>query len=277
MYRAKAKEFGASDRLRLFLRDICQTPLLSAQEERDLAVAIACGDMDARDRMIRANLRLVVRIARDFTGRGMALDDLIGEGNLGLIRAVEDYDPGFGTRFSTYAVYWIKQAIRHALLNAPATIRLPVHMVRLLTKWDRAKQSLHRQWGYAPSFDEVASHLGLNECQQELVRKAQRTYRLKPESGMQADEGNRSFDEPIDAHPGLDARIQTQEDREDLASRMRCLDERERRVLESRFGLGGESPLTLREIGNHMGVTREWISVIEKRAIRKLGSLSNLD
>jgi len=277
MYRAKANEYRASDCLSLFLRDIGETPLLSAQEESDLAEAISRGDTDARDRMIRANLRLVVRIARDFTGRGMTLDDLVGEGNLGLIRAVKDFDPRFQARFSTYAVYWIKQAIRNALLNKQATIRLPVHMVKLLTKWDRAKRDLLRQRGYPPSFDELASHLGLTDDQQELVQKALCSCRLKPHGSMQADGVDRSFDEPVDAHPGPDYGIQVREDREVLTSRMRCLNEREKRVIRFRYGLGGESASTLETIGKQLGITREWVRVIEQRAIRKLGSLPGLD
>jgi RNA polymerase sigma factor (sigma-70 family) len=277
MYRAKANECRASGCLSLFLRDIGETPLLSAQEESDLAEAISRGDTDARDRMIRANLRLVVRIARDFKGRGMTLDDLVGEGNLGLIRAVKDFDPRFQARFSTYAVYWIKQAIRNALLNKQTTIRLPVHMVKLLTKWNRAKRYLLRQRGYPPSFDELASHLGLTDQQQELVQKAQCSCRLKPHGSMQADEVDRSFDEPVDAHPGPDYRIHVQEDREVLTSRMRCLNEREKRVIRSHYGLGGESASTLETIGKQLGITREWVRIIEQRAIRKLGSLPGLD
>ncbi len=124
--------------------------------------------------MIQANLRLVVKIAQDYVGRGIALDDLIGEGNLGLIRAAEEFDPRFGVRFSTYASYWIKQAIRHALINTTAAIRLPAHMVGLLTKWRRAEQALCRQAGRAPSFDEIASFLGLSEAQKVLVARRNR-------------------------------------------------------------------------------------------------------
>ena len=239
-----------------------------------MAALIASGDLAARNRMVLANLGLVVTIARKFQGRGLGLDDLVGEGNLGLIRAAESFDPDFGTRFSTYAVYWVEEAIRDALINRTATIRLPAYIVRLLTRWDRAKQSLHQRWEYPPSFDEVAAQLGLTEREQRLVQLAQRSLRLKPESGISPDRGDASIYEPIDSYPGPDDRLQTQEDREDLASRMRCLDEREMRIVESRFGFGGESPLSLKEIGKHMGLTREWVSVIEKRAIRKLGNAS---
>src|SRR5271165_4689291 len=173
-----AKGYGVANHLQTYFRDINQVSLLSAAEERDLAEAIARGDRDARSRMIEANLRLVVKIARDYLGRGMLIDDLIGEGNLGLIRAAEDFDPGFGTRFSTYASYWIKQSIRHALINTTSTIRLPAHMIGLLTRWRRAEQVLRRERGSVPSFDDVALVLGLSECQKMLVANARQALRL---------------------------------------------------------------------------------------------------
>ena len=245
---------------------------LSRDQEREVAALIVGGDQAARNRLVLANLGLVITIARKFQGRGLALDDLIGEGNLGLIRAAEDFDPDFGTRFSTYAGYWVRQAIRDALINRTATIRLPAHMVRLMTRWEHAEQFLRQEHKRPPSFDAVAAHLGLTQKEQKLVQRAQHTFRVKPESSIQADQGDRSSDEPIDAYSRTDDRLRIQEEHEDLAARMRCLDERELRVLESRFGLGGDSPLTLKEVGKHMGLTKEWIRVIEQRAIKKLGS-----
>ncbi len=237
-----------------------------------MAALIVGGDQAARNRLVLANLGLVITIARRYQGHGLALDDLIGEGNLGLIRAAEDFDPGFGTRFSTYAVYWVRQAIRDALINRTATIRLPAHMVRLMTRWEHAEQFLRQEQKRPPSFDAVAAHLGLTQCEQQLVQRAQRTFRVKRASSIQADQADRSADVPIDACSRTDDEIRVQEEHEDLVSRMRCLDQREFRVVESRFGLGGESPLTLKEVGKHMGLTKEWIRVIEKRAIRKMGS-----
>ncbi len=245
---------------------------LSRDQEREAAALIAGGDQAARNRLVLANLGLVITIARKFQGHGLALDDLIGEGNLGLIRAAEDFDPDMGTRFSTYAGYWVRQAIRHALINRTATIRLPAHMVRLLTRWERAEQFLRQEQKHPPSCDEVAAHLGLKQSEQKLVQLAQHTFRVKHASSVQADQPDRSSDEPIDACSPTDEGLRTQEEHEDLASRMRCLDERELKVLESRFGLGGDSPLTLKEVGKHMGLTKEWIRVIEQRAIKKLGS-----
>src|SRR5205085_895865 len=189
----------------LYLREIKDDALLTAAEECALAAAIADGDPEARARMIRANLRLVVKIARDFVGRGIVFDDLIGEGNLGLIRAAEEFDPRFGTRFSTYASYWIKQAIRHALINTTSTIRLPAHMVGLLTKWRRAEGTLCREEGRVPTFDEIASYLRLSETQKSLVAKARQARQLKLESGITADVGRWSPDESIDRHEAADS------------------------------------------------------------------------
>ncbi len=168
----QAKDCNVPNTLNLYLREIREDRLLSAAEEQALAEAIARGDRDARTRMIQANLRLVVKIARDYVGRGLVLDDLIGEGNLGLIRAAEEFNPRFGTRFSTYASYWIKQAIRHALINTTPTIRLPAHMVGLLTKWRRAERALTREFGHAPSSEQIAVSLGLTDSQRGLVEKA---------------------------------------------------------------------------------------------------------
>ena len=179
-----------------YLREIEGGSLLTAAEECTLAEAIRHGDDDARTRMIQANLRLVVKIARDYVGRGLVLEDLIGEGNVGLIRATKEFEPRFGTRFSTYASYWIKQAIRHALINTTSTIRLPAHMVGLLTKWRRAERALCRERGYSPSFNEVASLLGLSEAQKSLVAKAHQARQLKLESSVATETGRWS---PVDS------------------------------------------------------------------------------
>jgi len=172
MTHARGKNAGMPNSLQVYLREIKDESLLTAAEECELATAIARGDGDARTRMIQANLRLVVRIARDYVGRGMVFEDLIGEGNLGLIRAAEEFEPRFRTRFSTYASYWIKQSIRHALINTTSTIRLPAHMVGLLSKWRRAERALFREQGETPSFSDVATLLGLSETQKSLVASA---------------------------------------------------------------------------------------------------------
>jgi RNA polymerase primary sigma factor len=266
----QAKDCGAPNTLNLYLREIKDSPLLTATEERELAEAIAQGDRDARARMIQANLRLVVKIARDYLGRGMVLDDLIGEGNLGLIRAAEEFDPGFGTRFSTYASYWIKQAIRHALINTSATIRLPAHMVNLLTKWRRAERALTRTLGCAPTDDQVAVDLGLTDAQRILVEKARRATQLRLEGGTAENGIDWPGDEATQSADAPDSMLEADDERQSLLRRLQRLDERERSILTLRFGLEGEHPLTLKEVGRRLGVTREWVRKIEIRAVRKL-------
>jgi RNA polymerase primary sigma factor len=253
-----------------YLVEIKEDALLSASEEKELAEAIARGDREAKNRMIRANLRLVVKIAREYSGRGLMLDDLIGEGNLGLIRAAEEYDPRFGTRFSTYASYWIKQAIRHALINTTATIRLPAHMIGLMTKWRRMERALTRQLGFTPSTDEIAERLGLTETQKGLIAKAHRASHLKLENSF-ADEGSHwSVSKSVDSQESPGTAIEAEEDRSELRRRLAMLDDRERAILNDRFGLDGQPPLTLKEVGKRLGVTREWVRKIEIRALMKL-------
>ena len=269
---------SAADSLQLYLREIKEETLLSATEECTLSVAIAAGDKDARSRMIRANLRLVVRIARDYVGRGMILEDLIGEGNIGLIRAIEEFEPRFGTRFSTYAGYWIKQSIRHALINTTSTIRLPAHMVGLLTKWRRSERLLCRELGRAPTFNELAAHLHLSETQKSLVAKALQARQLKLESSIAVGTGDwRSVSGSEDRFASPHAVLEAGDEWDILLRRMERLDTRERTVLVLRYGLEGESPLTLKEIGRRLGVTREWVRKIEIRAVRKLDINSESD
>ncbi|MDB5352824.1 MAG: sigA 6 [Planctomycetota bacterium] len=247
-------------------------PLLTADDERHLAEAIAQGDSGARARMIRANLRLVVRIARDYLGRGLSLDDLVGEGNLGLIRATEEFDPKFQTRFSTYASYWIKQAIRQALINTTATIRLPAHMVGLLTRWRRTERALRRELGYDPSPDRIADDLGLSAMQRTMVERALRARKLRLDTDRSRDEEDSGWatDEAMDSQGPPELEIEAAEARDEVRRRLTRLDDRERTIVSLRFGLDGHDPMTLKEIGRRLGVTREWVRKIELRAVRKL-------
>lgn len=270
MYGTEAKECGIPTQLQSYFRDINEVSLLSAAEERELAEAIASGNQDARSHLIQANLRLVVRIARDYLGRGMMLEDLIGEGNLGLIRAAEDYDPKFGTRFSTYASYWIKQAIRHALINTTSTIRLPAHMFGLLSRWRRTERVLCRELGRTPTFEEIADALELTETQKSLVAKARTANQLKLESCLSDDDGAWSPDVSMDPSEAPEVALELDEERAEILRRMSQLEDRERQVLILRFGLMGEEPLTLKEIGRRLGVTREWVRKIELRAVSRL-------
>lgn len=251
-----------------YLREIREDALLTPAEEASLAEAIRGGDTEARSRLIRANLRLVVKIARDFEGRGLSMDDLVGEGNLGLIRAAQEFDPSFGTRFSTYASHWIKQAIRHALITTTATIRLPAHMVGLLTRWRRAERGFLREYGYSPNREQIAVLLGLSDSKRWMVEQALQTLRLLPGGG--SDDEPQRLEEATDNRETPEAPLESLDERRQLLSRLDRLDARERSILEYRFGLNGEAPMTLKEVGRRLGVTREWVRKIEVRAVRKL-------
>lgn len=255
--------------LDLYLHEIKDDRLLTAYEECSLAEAIASGDSVARCTMIQSNLRLVVKIAREYVGRGLSLEDLVGEGNLGLIRAAKEYDPTFGTRFSTYASYWIKQAIRHALTNTTATIRLPAHMVGLLTKWRRTERALSKELGQAPTDEQIAVSLGLTESQRELIAHAKRALQVRSEGGT-VDDGGWSADESPDHVQPPDELIEAADERINILRRLDRLDRRERAIVSLRYGLEGNTPMTLKEVGKRMGVTREWVRKLEIQAVRKL-------
>src|ERR1700729_3731860 len=162
--------------LETYLREINETPLLNAEEEKLLALEIELGNSEARDHMVRANLRLVVNIARSYTGKGLGLQDLIEEGNLGLLRAVEGFNPAMNPRFSTYASYWIKQSIKRALVNTAKTIRIPAYMVELLAKWRRAQAKLQEELGRTPTQEEIGLHLNLPRKKLNIIKKAIRVY-----------------------------------------------------------------------------------------------------
>jgi RNA polymerase primary sigma factor len=256
--------------LETYLREINETPLLNADQEKELAYKIEDGDNAARDRMVRANLRLVVNIARGYTGKGLALQDLIEEGNLGLLRAVEGFDPGMNTRFSTYASYWIKQSIKRALVNTAKTIRIPAYMVELLAKWRRATNKLTDELGRVPTHEETARLLGLPKKKLSIIKKAIRVYNSAPQTD-QAD-GSWSIDEMVE-----DGRSKTPDlemvESDDLTHVLHMLDKMDKReatVLRMRFGLDADEPKTLKEIGECLGLTRERVRQIESEALAKL-------
>src|SRR3954447_3528207 len=183
--------------LETYLREINETALLTADQEKDLARRIEVGDTEARDQMVRANLRLVVNIARGYTGKGLALQDLIEEGNLGLLRAVEGFDPTMNTRFSTYASYWIKQSIKRALVNTAKTIRIPAYMVELLAKWRRATNKLTDELGRPPTPEETARLLGLPRKKLNIIKKAIRVYNAAPQAETGTGEAGWSIEEML--------------------------------------------------------------------------------
>jgi RNA polymerase primary sigma factor len=256
--------------LETYLREINATPLLTADEEKELAYRIRKGDKQARDRMVRANLRLVVNIARNYTGKGLGLQDLIEEGNLGLLRAVQGFDPSMNTRFSTYASYWIKQSIKRALINTAKTIRIPAYMVELIGKWKRATAKLHEELGRNPTPEEVARSLELPRRKLNIIKKAIRIYNSAPQT--EQTESGWSLDEMLmDGHSKTpDTEMVEADDLTQALDQLERLDEREAAVLKMRFGVGNEEPRTLKDIGEHLGLTRERVRQIECEALNKL-------
>ena len=258
--------------LETYLRDINDTSLLSADDEKRLARAIATGDAAARDHMVRANLRLVVNIARGYANRGLPLPDLIEEGNLGLLRAVEGFDPTMGTRFSTYASYWIKQSIKRALINSGKTIRIPAYMVELLSKWRRATARLLEVLGRTPTQEEVARMLGLARNKLPSIKKAIHVHQSAPQT-EQAD-GGWSLGEIVrDENMKCPAEVLLDDDTlRHVLERVEQLDERASRILKLRFGLEGGEPMTLKEIGAVLGLTRERVRQIEAETLAQLAA-----
>lgn len=257
-----------------YLHEIDNSPLLSWEEEKTLGKAVMeTNDPQARDHLVRSNLRLVVNIAKRFSGRGLALGDLIEEGNLGLMRAVDTFDPEFGVRFSTYSAWWIKQAIKRAILNNSQPIHIPTYMVELINQWRHTYAELETKLGRTVSLEEMASAMKVS------VRKAVaiRDIVAVVNEGFQHDsaEENTGLNETIE-----DDKITLPEDvfgsDEELHRAVELLgqiDSREAEVLRLRFGLGGEEPLTLKQIGKKLSLTRERVRQIQRNALAQLNGL----
>ena len=257
--------------LETYLREITGTVLLTPEEEIQLAKAVDEGDMEARDLMIRANLRLVVNIARGYTGRGLGLQDLIEEGNLGLLRAVEGFDPSMGTRFSTYASYWIKQSIKRALINSSKTIRIPAYMVEILAKWQRASVRLLEDLGRTPTHEEIARLIGLPRKKLSLIKKAILINSLIPQFD-QPETGWTLSEIVVDKRRYRpDEAMQTSDNLTYIMEQIELMDPRDAAVLKMRFGLGGHEIRTLKEIGVRLGLTRERVRQIEIEVLNRLG------
>ncbi len=261
------------DSLRLYLRSIGRVDLLTAEQEVMLAKRIERGDMDAKQQMIEANLRLVVSIAKNYLGRGLTFLDLIQEGSLGLIRAVEKFDYRRGYKFSTYATWWIRQAVTRAIADKARTIRIPVHMVEKLNKVVHVERSLVQEMGREPSPVEIAKELEWTAREvKDILRMAQLPVSLEKPIGEDEDSSLGDFVEDETAESPFELASENLR-RQNVRKALEALPEREREVMEMRFGLNGHQARTLEEVGRAFGVTRERIRQIENNTLKKLESL----
>ncbi|MGL5019707.1 MAG: sigma-70 family RNA polymerase sigma factor [Luteolibacter sp.] len=262
--------YESDSSLKLYLREISKTPLLTAEDEVLLAERIKNGDEKARTQMISANLRLVVKIAQDYSNYGMPVTDLISEGNIGLMKAVERFDPEKGGKLSTYAAWWIKQSIKRALANQSKTIRLPVHMVDKIAKMRRISVILADALGREPTDEELADEVGLPRRKLALLRQA--SYR--PTSlDAPINEGESTEFGEIISDERAENPLEMLSDKNlhgELDGLLSVLDERERRIIDERFGLSGRQALTLEEVGREFGVTRERIRQLQNSALTKM-------
>ena len=258
------------DPVRMYLKEIGKVPLLSAEEEIELAKRMEQGDVAAKKRLSEANLRLVVSIAKRYVGRGMLFLDLIQEGNLGLIKAVEKFDYRKGYKFSTYATWWIRQAITRAIADQARTIRIPVHMVETINKLIRVSRQLLQQYGREPQPEEIAAEMGISEDKvREIMKIAQEPVSLETPIGEEEDSHLGDFIPDDDAPAPAEAAARTLM-KEQLLNALKTLTPREEMVLKLRFGLEDGRQRTLEEVGREFKVTRERIRQIEAKALRKL-------
>ena len=261
---------SVDDPVRMYLKEIGKVPLLKAEEETQLALLMEQGDQEAKRRLAEANLRLVVSIAKRYVGRGMLFLDLIQEGNLGLIKAVEKFDYRKGFKFSTYATWWIRQAITRAIADQARTIRIPVHMVETINKLIRVSRQLLQEYGREPTPEEIAKEMGIGEDKvREIIKIAQEPVSLETPIGEEEDSHLGDFIPDDDAPAPADAAAFTLL-KEQLLSVLSTLTPREEKVLKLRFGLEDGRARTLEEVGKYFKVTRERIRQIEAKALRKL-------
>ncbi len=270
LLRQESSRYDGDTAIKLYLREIGQVKLLTPKEEIELAARIKKGDKKAREHMIKANLRLVVKIARDYDGIGLPLLDLISEGNIGLMKAVERFDPAKGGKLSTYGSWWIKQSIKRALANQSKTIRLPVHLVDKISKMRRTAMKLQEMLGHEPTDEELADEMGMTASRVRQMRQAS----IRPASldaPIGDDESNNFSDVVQDENatsPYDNLEDKTVTDM--LQDMVKHLDSREATILRFRFGLDGGSEKTLEEVGEKFGVTRERVRQIQNLALKKL-------
>lgn len=267
---ATLEDKTSTDPVRMYLKEIGRTPLLSAEEEIELAQRIEKGDVEAKNKLIKSNLRLVVSIAKRYVGRGLTFLDLIQEGNQGLMRAVEKYDWRRGYKFSTYATWWIRQAVTRAIADQARTIRIPVHMVETINRLYRVSRKLTQQLDREPTPKEIAKEMGISEEKvREILKISQTTTSLEKPVGDEGDSFLGDFIQDT-TNPSPYDSASKQLLKETIKSVLDTLSEREAKVLKMRFGLDGYKPMTLEEVGKEFGVTRERIRQIEVKALRKL-------
>ena len=256
--------------IKIYLREIRQTPLLTPQEETELAARIKKGDQKARAWMIKANLRLVFKIARDYSNLGLPLLDLISEGNLGLMKAVERFDPEKGGKLSTYGAWWIKQSIKRAMANQSKTIRLPVHLIDKIYKLNRASHKMSEELGREPTNEELSEEIGISSAKLSQLK----TVSIRPASldAPIGDDDSSEFGEIVgdeDAHTPFEL-FRDKNMREELSELLEVLDDRQREIIFQRYGLDGGKPKILEELGKKFGVTRERIRQLQNIALAKL-------
>ncbi len=264
--------------LQLYLRQINEVPLLTADQEKTLGWAIINDNCPAaRERMIRANLRLVVSIAKNYANRGLSLQDLIEEGNVGLMRAVEGFDPAQGARFSTYASWWIKQAIKRALINAVQPIHVPAYMVELIARWKQASHKLERALGRQPSLQELADEMQLPLKKIRIIKRAVKAFRAAAQAPLDESGEAMNLGDLLADEKGLPPEECVFKDDELMTIRrlLDAIDEREARILRLRFGLDGQEPLTLKQIAIEIGISRERVRQVADEALRKLNAQIN--
>ncbi len=259
-----------NDTMKLYMQNIGQYSLVTRDEEVDLAAEIADGSSEARDKLIRSNLRLVVKIAHDFKGLGLPLLDLISEGNIGLMRAVEKFDPSKGAKLSSYAAWWIKQSMRRALANQARTIRIPVQSASKISKIQATRTKLLEKMGREPTDQEIADDVGLTERTVTGLRLGKTTTISLHDPIQHGEDGEFRDIIPDDKTTSPDEIVQDEETLRHMVRLIEHLDERERTILELRFGLSGERPRTLEEVSQTIGRTRERVRQIQNQALEKL-------